>query len=462
MSNTAETTYRSVAARLDRLPITRTHRLATVVIGLGLFFDAYENFLAATIATVLKEKLTLTTNELSLLLGSAFLGQFLGAIVMGRVADRIGRRRAFMINLAIYSVFSLAGAVSPNATFLVVTRFLAGIGIGAEYALADSYLSDLMPKDRRGQFISWAYTVSFLGVPTVGLLAYWLVPLHPFGVQGYRLLFVIGSFGSAVVWFVRRQLPESARWLELVGRREEAERIVAAMEDEARAAGHTLSEPDPSVVPVPGGSLPVSALFRVPYARRTVMLWLMSALEVFGYYGFGTLATSVLVAKGYSVVASLGYLAASYAGYPIGSILAVPIVERVERKFLVMASAAAMAIFGVAFGLAGSVSAVVAFGLLFTIASNLFSNAYHVYLAESYPTAVRATAAGAAYSLSKIVTGALPFLLLPFLRDHGSGPVFGLVAVAMGLLVVDVAVLGQRSTGRSADAVVERPVLTRR
>lgn len=453
MTDLAKTGTYSVAARLDRLPIVRTHRLATFVIGLGLFFDAYENFLAATISKVLQTSLDLTTTQLNLLLGSAFIGQFLGAIVMGRLADRIGRRPAFIINLAIYSFFSLAGAFSPDATVLVICRFLAGVGIGAEYALADSYLSDIMPRHARGRFISWAYTVSFLGVPAVGLLAYWLVPLMPLGIDGWRLLFVIGALGSFAVWLVRRHLPESARWLELAGRNDEAEAIVTAMEDEARAAGHTLAEPDPAIVPQRAESLPLASLFRRPYARRTVMLWLLSALEVFGYYGFGTLAPFVLAGKGFDIVTSLGFLAATYAGYPIGSILAVPVVERFERKYLVMVSAALMAGFGLVFGLADGAGLIVAAGLAYTISSNFFSNAYHVYLSESYPTAVRATAAGAAYSLSKIVTGGLPFLLLPFLMDHGAVPVFLLVAAAMGLLVVNVAVLGQRSTGQSVDAI---------
>jgi len=445
----------SVAARLDRLPITRTHVVVMVVIGLGLFFDAYENFLAATISTVLKSQLSLSTNQLSLLLGSAFVGQFLGAIVMGRIADRVGRKPAFMVNLAIYSFFSLLGAFSPDATFLVCTRFLAGIGIGAEYALADTYLSDLMPRAVRGRFISWAYTISFLGVPVVGLLARWLVPLSPGGIDGWRILFVIGALGSFAVWVVRRHLPESARWLELTGRYDEADRLVTAMEDQARAAGHSLDEPDPTIRPQRREALPMSSLFRPPYRRRTTMLWILSALEVFGYYGFGTLAPLVLAGKGFGIVTSLGFVAATYVGYPVGSVLAVPIVERVERKWLVIATAALMGIFGVCFGLTSTPALIVVFGLAYTIVSNLFSNAYHVYLSENYPTVVRATAAGAAYSLSKIVTGVMPFALLPLLDNRGPNTVFGLVAVAMALLAINVAVLGGRTTGRSADAIDE-------
>lgn len=455
MSSVSETASAvpSISARLDRLPITRLHWVATAVIGLGLFFDAYENFLAGTISTVLKGQFALSGDQLKWLLSSAFIGQFLGAIFMGRLADRVGRRAAFMINLLFYSVFSLLGAFSPNATFLVVTRFFAGIGIGAEYALGDSYLSDILPKNVRGKFISWAYTVSFMGVPAVGFLARWLTPLEPLGIDGWRFLFVIGSVGSIVVWFVRRGLPESPRWLESQGRMDEAEVITARFEAQAIKEGHTLTKADASLKPPKAQQISVSSLFRAPYTKRSVMLWLMSALEVFGYYGFGTVAPLVLASKGYSTTNSLLFVALSYLGYPLGSVLAVPIVERIERKYLVIGTAGLMAVFGLWFGFADGAAQIVLAGFLYSVASNLFSNAYHVYLADSYPTAIRGTAAGIAYSLSKLVTAFLPFILLPVLDNHGGGPVFTVVAVAMVLLMVNVLTLGHRSTGRSADAV---------
>ncbi|NKY17847.1 MFS transporter [Tsukamurella spumae] len=437
--------------------MTRLHFVAVGVIGLGLFFDQYENFLAATIATVLKKDFALGADELKVLLASAFIGQFIGALFMGRLADRYGRRTAFMLNLALYSAASLAGAFSPNAAFLVVTRFIAGIGIGGEFALADSYLSDILPKNVRGKYISLAYVVSFLGVPVVGFAARWLTP-HVFEIggaelPGWRLLFVFGAFGSLLVWLVRRGLPESPRWLEAQGRYDEADAIVRRLEAQARAEGRVLAEPDAALRPVASRSITIRALFRPPYRRRTVMLWIVSALEVFGYYGFGTIAPLVLLAKGYSIQTSLLFVALSYIGYPLGAALALPIVERIERRYLVIGSAGLMAVFGVWFGFATSPVQIVLAGFLYTLASNLFSNAYHVYLADSYPTAIRGTAAGAAYSLSKLVTAFLPFVLLPILDDHGSVWVFAVVAAAMLALMITVAVLGHRSTGRSADEV---------
>jgi len=106
--------------------------------------------------------------ELKVLLASSFLGMFVGAAFLGRLADIFGRRRAFMFNLIWFSVWSLIAAFAPGPGFLVVARFLAGIGVGAEYPVADSYLSDVLPKSHRGRLAAWAYTCSYLAVPFLG------------------------------------------------------------------------------------------------------------------------------------------------------------------------------------------------------------------------------------------------------------------------------------------------------
>jgi putative MFS transporter len=452
MDKAAPGVHASVAARLNRLPVLGVHRLAVVIVGFGLFFDLYEVFLASTLGTVFRHDFGMSAGVLKAVLSSAFVGQFVGAIVLGRLADRIGRRRAYLINLGIYSVFSVLAAMSPDGPWLVAMRFVAGIGLGAELALADAYLSDLLPAAVRGRYIAAAYTVGFVGVPAAGFLARWLVPSHPLGMAGWRWMFLLGGLGAFGVWIARRALPESPRWLESVGRTAEAERAVAAWEDRAAKRGLPLPPPQGEQQPVARDTLPVRALFGKTYRSRTIMVWVLNALEVFGYYGFGTVAPLVLASKGYSVLGSLGYLAVTYLGYPIGSALSLPIIERMERKTLIAASAVGIAATGLLFGYAGSPAQVIVWGFLYTVASNVFSNAFHVYLGELYPTALRATAAGSAYSISRLVTAALPYVLLPVLDAHGSGAVFTVVAVAMGLLVVDVLGLGPRTTGKALEA----------
>ncbi|MEU7768822.1 MFS transporter [Nocardia sp. NPDC049190] len=176
-------------------------------------------------------------------------------------------------------------------------------------------------------------------------------------------------------------------------------------------------------------------------------------LEVFGYYGFGTLAVLVLEHKGFTVVTSLAYLAVGYLGYPLGSLLAIPLMERCERKYLLMASAGLMAVFGLLFGFGASALLIMISGALYTMASNVFSDAIHAYLPESFPTSVRGTAAGATYALAKASTAVLPFVLLPLLNGpNGPALVFTVITVAMLALIAVVAVWGPVTGRRALDA----------
>ncbi|MDR7171100.1 putative MFS transporter [Nocardia kruczakiae] len=406
------------AARLDELPVRPVHRKLVALVGLGLFFDLYELFLAGTITGVLKQQLALSTYQLSGILASAFVGQFLGALVIGRLSDLFGRRRMFMVNIGVYAGFTLLGAFSPDVWFLMATRVLAGLGIGAEMTVSDTYLSEVMPPQVRGRMIAIAYTIGFCAVPTVGFLARWLVPLEPFGTDGWRWLFVFGGFGAALVFVARRHMPESPHW--------------QAQRDKAATAGSKVA---------------FTEILRGANRGRTLLFSAVMILQVFGYYGFGTLAVLVLQHKGFTVVNSLGYLTVTYLGYPLGSLLSIPLIERVERKYLVMASAALMALFGLIFGFATSVPLILLSGGLFTLASNVFSNALHTYLPESFPTTVRGTASGTAYSLSKLSTAIQPFLLLPLLDSHGPGAVFTVITIALVLMLGLIAAWGPL-TGR--------------
>jgi putative MFS transporter len=440
-----------IAARMDRLPITGLHRRATVVIGLGQFFDLYEIFLAGVLSSVLASQFTLGKGVVALLLASAFIGMFIGAIALSRIADRVGRRRAFLLSLSIYSLFSLLSAFSPGPAVLVVTRFLAGVGVGAEPPIADSYLSDVLPPRKRGRFIAWAYTIGFLGVPASGFLARGLAPHTLGGIEGWRWMFVIGALGAVVVAALRTSLPESPRWLAAAGRLEEADAVVRRFE--AGVPAQALREPDPvHAAPVrERGSF--RELLVPPYRARTAMMAVFHLLQSFGYYGFGTLVPLVLVAKGFPIVQSLLFVALTFIGYPVGSLLSLPLVERLERKVLVVGTGLGMAVFGLLFGLADTGPAIVAFGFLYTVISNVFSNSFHIYQAEIFPTRLRATAAGSTYALSRLSNALLPFILLPVLTAFGPVAMFAVVSAAMVGVAVDIGLLGPRSTGRDLESV---------
>ena len=457
-----------IGRRLDHLPVGRVHRKIVVAIGLGLFFEVYEIFLSSTIATALKTEYGLGGLALQLLMASSFLGMFIGAAAFGRIADRIGRRRAFLINLVWFSVWSIIGAFAPNPWMLVGARFMAGIGVGAEYPVADSYLSDVLPKADRGRLAAWAYTCSFLAVPALGFLTLSLNGRGVFGFDNWRVLLVVGAVGALFVIALRRGLPESPRWLAGVGRTDEAQAALRAFEsgagpaiddtaDENTADEDTeVKNAEDEVTPASQPVRNVTALERLrlsPYRQRLIMLVVFHLFQPFGYYGFGTLAALVLVSRGYDVTSSLLFTAVSFIGYPLGSLISIPLMKRFERKYLIMATVVVMAVCGVLFATVSVPAMIVVLGLLTTAASNVFSNAYHVYQAEIFPSDVRATAVGWTYSVSRLSSAALPFILIPVLNHYGATTMFAVVLVALAAAIAVLVPFGPRTTGRSLDEI---------
>ncbi|MFD1657787.1 MFS transporter [Streptomyces caeni] len=458
----------SVAARLDRLPMTSLHKRFVGVMALGNFFEIYELFLSGVLATTLKTTFELSGLDLSLVLASAFVGAFIGAVVIGRLADRVGRRGAYMLTLSLYSAGTLACAFAPNLWALVAFRFVAGIGLGGELPVTDSFLGDILPPGRRGRYAAWAFTSAYLAVPVVGFLGMVMVGAAPLGVAGWRWMFAVGSLGALLTFLIRRNLPESPRWLETVGRGAEADVIARRFERAAEAEGWIRpvpAAPAPAAAgagtprsatvhrgrtPSPGH--PVRSLFRAPLARRTVVMAVLWILAPIGYYGFSSLATLVLAAKGLTVSNSLTYLTLSFIGYPLGSYLSMLVMEKAERKWILCASLVGMALAGLAYGNATTTAAIIASGFCFTVVANVMSNAGHIYQLEQFPTGVRTTATGWLYSLSRLSTAGAPFYLIPLLDSYGAMAVFALVAAAM-LIAAGALTFGVRTTGLSVEAI---------
>ena len=143
----------------------------------------------------------------------------------------------------------------------------------------------------------------------------------------------------------------------------------------------------------------------------------------------------------------------SFIGYPIGSLISIPLLKRFERKYLIMVTVAVMAVCGVLFATVTVHAMIVVFGLLTTAASNVFSNIYHVYQAEIFPSDVRATAVGWTYSVSRLSSAALPFILIPVLDHYGATAMFAVVLVALAATIAVIAPFGPRTTGKSLDEI---------
>ncbi|OAT69766.1 MFS transporter [Mycobacteroides immunogenum] len=445
---------------LDTLPITRWHWRFVVLVGLGIFFDLYEVFLGGILAPVLAVQFHLDSFGKACVISAVFAGMFLGANILSMAADRFGRRRVFMTNLLVYSGFSLASAFAPDIVTFCVLRVLSGVGLGAELVLADTYLAELLPARSRGKMTAWSYTIGFLGVPVAAMLGGKLVVQHSIlGLDGWRWLLVFGSFGALLVLCMRTALPESPRWLESRGRSVEAEAVVSAAvakcppdSNAQNLSGRQRSSlcADNSDV----GGPKIKELLAIAYRDhrpRLAMLLIFQVLQTAAYYAFGILAPLVLINKGLDIAEALSYSALSFAGYPLGALASVLLVDRYERKYLVIASALGIAFFGIVFAGAANVAVAVIAGFLLTVVSNVFSTAMHIYQAEIFPTEIRATASGTAYSLSRATATLLPFVAIPILTTFGPVGVFWGSAILIIVLCLDVAILGPRTTGKKLE-----------
>jgi putative MFS transporter len=226
------TTKETIAERIERLPLGRFHRRFIALVSLGNFFDLYDIFIVAYIGAALQQSGFLTLRQFTFFVAAGFLGMFVGTVVFGMGSDRMGRRSAFILLLLIYSVFTFVGAFAPTAAWLIALRFFAGVGIGAEIVVIDTYVTEVVPGRARGRYVAITQVAGFCAVPVAAVLSRLLVPTH-FLISGWRWVMVIGASGALLSWWFRRRLPESPRWLESRGRVAEADAIMSALEAES-------------------------------------------------------------------------------------------------------------------------------------------------------------------------------------------------------------------------------------
>jgi MFS transporter, putative metabolite:H+ symporter len=220
----------SVSARLDRLPPTRYFRGLVVRIAIGGWFEFYEMFMAAYISLgLIRSGLYHATTEglfdvngFASFLASFFAGMFVGTVALGGFTDRFGRRVVFTVAMLAYSVATFVAAWQNSPQAMDLWRFLAGLGIGVQLITVDTYISELTPHHTRGRYTAFSMLVILTSVPVVAVLSFLLVPHVILGLDGWRWVMIIGSAGAILIWFMRRGLPESPRWMESKGRDAEA------------------------------------------------------------------------------------------------------------------------------------------------------------------------------------------------------------------------------------------------
>jgi putative MFS transporter len=231
----------NLAGRFERLPMTRYQRTIFLIIATAWLFDSIDLAALTFVLAPISDEFGLSTAQAGLLASASFAGMFAGAAGAGMLADRIGRKAIFQTSMIVWGLASLAAVFTWDLTSMIVARFFIGLGMGAEFPVAQSLVSEFIPSKQRGRYIAWLEGFWPIGFVCCGLLSVILLPT-----LGWRAIFVVQAVLAVYVLVIRRRVPESPRWLESRGRLEEADTTMNAIEREVeRAEGRPLPEPEP-------------------------------------------------------------------------------------------------------------------------------------------------------------------------------------------------------------------------
>jgi MFS family permease len=440
-----------IPARLDRLPWSRWHWRIVIALGVAWVLDGLEVTIVGSIGSVLErgDTLGLTASNVGWA-GSLYVGgAVLGALVFGRLADRLGRKRLFMLTLAVYMAATVATAFSGGFTSFAVCRFFTGVGIGGEYAAINSAIDELIPARVRGR-VSLAINGSFwIGAALGALISLALLDPRVLGPQlGWRAGFLLGAVLAIAILLVRRHVPESPRWLLAHGRADEAERIVAQIERAAQAErGAPLDAVHGHVVLTRRHAPTLAEVWHVLMhryrARSAVVLALMISQAFFYNAIFFTYA---LVLTRFHRVdeAQVGLYIVPFAiGNVLGPLLLGPLFDRVGRRVMIAVtyalSGVALALTGWGFvaGVLNAVTQTLAWSAVFFLASAAASSAY-LTVSEVFPLEMRALAISIFYAVGTGVGGfAAPALFGALIETGSRTNVF--IGYAIGAVLVIVA-----------------------
>ena len=422
-----------VPARLERLPWGSFHTLVVIALGVTWILDGLEVTLAGALSGALKQSpiLRFSNTDVGFASSAYLTGAVLGALLFGWLTDRWGRKKLFLVTLAVYLVASAATSISWDLTSFALFRLLAGAGIGGEYAAINSSIQELIPARYRGRTDLTINGSYWLGA-ALGAAGS-IVLLDPKVIDpeiGWRLAFFIGAGLGLVIVFMRMWIPESPRWLMTHGHPARAHAVVSDIEDQFRRGGRSLDEIAFPRVRLRGRShTPLIEVVRTlfqKFRRRTLVgLTLMTAQAFFYNSIFFTYALILSDFYGVSPDQVGWYLLPFAAGNFLGPLLLGPLFDTVGRKPMIAAtygiSGVLLAVIGYLFSrdLVSAQALTIGWVIVFFFASAAASSAY-LTVSETFPLEIRALAIAFFYAVGTGVGGVVGPWLFGALIDTGS------------------------------------------
>jgi MFS family permease len=420
-----------IPGRLDRLPWSGWHWRVVMALGIAWVLDGLEVTLIGSIGSVLERPDTLALSAAQVgWTGSIYIaGAVLGALVFGRLTDRLGRKKLFMITLAVYMLATLATAFSTSFLFLSICRFITGLGIGGEYAAINSAIDELIPARVRGRVALFINGSFWIGAALGAALSLVLLDTRVLGpALGWRACFVLGAVLALAIVLVRRHVPESPRWLLMHGRAEEAQRIIDDIEAQVERQHGALAPAAPGLHASGRGTPPLREVFSLllgDYRMRSLVVLSMMVAQAFVYnaifFTYALVLTRFFQVPDNRVAL---YIFPFALGNVLGPFLLGPLFDSLGRRRMIsltyIASGVGLALIGWAF-LSDWLSATglaICWSAVFFIASAAASSAY-LTASEVFPLEMRALAISIFYAIGTGTGGFIAPVLFGWLIDSG-------------------------------------------
>lgn len=400
-------------------------RKLLLICGLGWAADAMEVLLVSFAMPSMAKEWSLSPAQTGLLATAIFIGMLVGAVVWGRLADRIGRRICFVLTIAVYSLFGALSALSPSFEWFLALRLLTGLGVGGALPVDYGMFSEYLPPQNRGRRLVFLEAFWALGSILAAGIAWLIIPSF-----GWRWMFVFSALPGFILLAARRGVPESPRYLFTRGKSAEAR---AVLERVAAVNGTVL----------PQGELRLSSgqatsrysdLLAPRLRRTTLLLWLVWFMISIGYYGAFTWLPSWFRAKGFALPSTyLNSFIMALAQVP-GYFSAAWLIERWGRRLTLGIYLVASGAFAWLFALAVTPAAVVGAAVLLSFFALGAWGALYAYTPEAYPTSIRTTGIGTASAMTRIAGAIAPSI--------GAMVVGASLALPLAVFAVSYAVAG--------------------
>lgn len=431
-----------LVARIERLPVTRRLMLIRVVVGVATFFDAYTVLAIAFAMPQLVSEWKLTPAEVGMIISAGYIGQLVGAVIFGSLAERLGRLKTLFITIVLFVSMDVACLFAWSGMSMLLFRFFQGIGTGGEVPVASAYINEFVGAEKRGRFFLLYEVIFPIGLMFAGMAGFFLVPIY-----GWKAMFIVGLVPSILTIPLRWFLPESPRWLAARGRIKEADAVVSLLENDVTKRGGVLSEP--VIKPLDARATARSnwrELFQGIYKGRTFTIWALWGCVYVVNNGLITwLPTLYKQVFQLPLQTSLAYGWITSSVGVVASIVCALMIDKVGRKpwyatafLVVVVPLLSLTWLGATTATQVLVLATVTYACLQTIAFSLY-----LYSAELYPTRMRAIGTGFGSAWLRAGSALGPILVGYIVGDFGIRYVFAAfaaVALAGGLVTLRFAI----------------------